>query len=180
MIRLMLLTGSSVLHSRTNMNNPVWNPSNKSATLQTWANSLHQQSKAMFLKDKTHAHILFFFNDTDGLISVNPVPPKTGHMQINGAIKGAIKEHNLFGVIHVGEAWTYFPKDKKDHTAFQLLDGEMKVSDLNQQDKTEALYLRMESRDRDCVVYLNRIIRNGDQVELSSDKMLANEDLKWF
>ena len=160
--------------------NPIWNPSKKSATLQTWANTLHKQAKEMFLKDKTHAHILFSFNDAEGLISINPVPPKTNHEQINGAIRRAIKEHNLYGVIHIGEAWTYFPKDEKDHTAFQLMDGEMKVSELNEQDKTEALYLRMESRDGDCVVYLNRIIRDGDKVELSVDKMIPDEDLKWF
>ena len=131
---------------------PLWNPAAPSASLRQWAENLYKESQGVFLQDKTHANILFLFKDS-GPVSISPVPPKTTHEQIQAAIRTAIREDNLYGVIHVGEAWTYFQKERKDHTAFQLLDGELRVSDLKDGDKTEALYLRMESRDGDCLVY---------------------------
>jgi hypothetical protein len=159
--------------------NPLWNPDAKSASIRKWADHLHKEAKRVFLQDKTHAHILFAFQDA-GPVSITPIPPKTIPDQVHNAIVRAIRENNLYGVIHVGEAWTYFPKGKNDHTAFQLLDGEIRVSDLRDGDKTEALYLRMETRDGDCVVYLNRIMRNGKKVELGEQRTISDEDLKWF
>jgi len=159
--------------------NPLWNPAAKSASIRKWADHLHKEAKRVLLQDRTHAHILFAFQDA-GPVSITPVPPKTSQDQTHNAIIIAIRENNLYGVIDVGEAWTYFPKGKKDHTAFQLLDGEMRVSDLRDGDKTEALYLRMETRDGDCVVYLNQILRNGDKVGLGEHRTISDEDLKWF
>lgn len=157
---------------------PLWIPTAKSASIHKWAESLHKQAKAAFLKNKGHAHILFLFKD-DGLTSINPVPPKTSHEQIYNAIRKAIMDNNLYGVIHVGECWTYFPK-KHDHTAFQILDGELKVADLKDEDKTEALYMRMESRDGDCVLFLDKIERKGDEVMLGDARRIEGEELKWW
>ena len=61
--------------------NPLWNPAAKSASIRKWADHLHKESKRVFLKDKTHAHILFLFKDS-GPVSITPVPPKTDHLQI--------------------------------------------------------------------------------------------------
>jgi hypothetical protein len=159
--------------------NPLWNPAAKSASIRKWADHLHKEAKRVFLQDKTHAHIVFGFRDS-GPVSITPVPPKTAHGQVHDAIARAIRETDLYGVIHVGEAWTYFPKGKEDHTAFQLLDGEMRVSDLSDEDRTECLYLRVESRDGDCVVYIDRIARNGDEVGLGEQRTIEDEDLEWF
>ena len=123
---------------------------------------------------------MLFRSQDSGPISVTPVPPKTTPEQIHTAIVGAIRDDKLYGVICVSEAWTYFQKEHRDHTAFQLLDGEMKVSDLKAGDKTEALYLRMESKDGDCLVYLDRIIRHGDKVDLGEHRTINGEELKWF
>ena len=159
--------------------NPLWNPAAKSASIRKWADHLHKEAKRVFLQDKTHAHILFAFEDT-GPVSVTPVPPKTPQDQVHNAIIASIRKNRLYAIIDIGEAWTYFPKGTKDHTAFQLLDGEMRVSDLREGDRTEALYLRMESRDGDCVVHLDRIERDGDKVGLGEHKTIADEDLQWF
>lgn len=161
------------------MNKPDWNPFAKSDSIRKWAEHLHEESEQMFLADKSHVSVLFAFTD-EGFSSVNPIPAGATHEQIYIAIRGAILEHNLYAVIHLGEVWTYFPKEQKDHTVSQLLDGEMRVNDLNEEDKTEALYLRMESRDKDCVVYLNRILRNGDKVDLGGERMMPDENLRWF
>jgi hypothetical protein len=161
------------------MNRPLWNPSEKSASIRKWAEELHKESKRVFLLDKTHAHLLFLFKD-EGPVGINPIPPKTDQAQIYEAIRRAVKDNNLYAVIYVGEVWTYFLKHKKDHTAFQLLDGEMKVSDLRDEDKTEALYLKMESRDGASLIYLDKIVRDKGQVGLGDGKTIEGEDLKWF
>ena len=159
--------------------NPLWNPAAKSASLRKWADHLHKEAKRVFLQDKAHAHFVFSFGDS-GPVAVTPVPSKTPQDQIHNAIMVAIRKDNLYGIIDVGEAWTYFPKGGKDHTAYQLLDGEKRVSDLQNGDRTEALYLRMESRDGGCVVYLNPILRAGTRVELGEERTISHEDLLWF
>ncbi|OGV59076.1 MAG: hypothetical protein A2283_03810 [Lentisphaerae bacterium RIFOXYA12_FULL_48_11] len=161
------------------MNHSEWDSHNKQASIFKWADSLHKQAKEMFLKDKTHAHLVFSFKDT-GLVSINPIPPKTDNAQVHSGIMQAIKQHNLYAVICIAEAWTYFKKGKKDHTAAQILDGEIKVSELRDEDKTEVLYLRMESRDGACVVFLDEIVRDGEDVRLGEWKTLNDEELKWF
>ena len=108
------------------------------------------------------------------------VPPKTNREQIHNAIVNAVQKNNLYAVVHYGEAWTYFTKGERDHTSFQLLDGEMRVSDLREADKTEALFLRMESRDGDCVVYIDKILRNGENVRLGEGMIIKDEERKWF
>lgn len=125
---------------------PQWNPADKAASFLIWAEWLHEQAKEMFAKDKTHGNIVFLFGD-QGIASINPVPPNTEPDQLTAGVRQAVKENDLFGVVTIAEAWTYFPKSEKDHTSFQLLDGEMKVADLNDSDKTEALMVRMENRD---------------------------------
>ena len=159
--------------------NPLWRPDTNSASLREWADHLHKEAKRVFLRDKAHAHFVFSFGDS-GPVAVTPVAPKTPQDQIHNAIMVAIRKDNLYGIIDVGEAWTYFPKGGKDHTAYQLLDGEKRVSDLQDGDRTEALYLRMESGDGDCVVYLDRIVRDGDKVGLGEHRTISHEDLLWF
>lgn len=158
---------------------PIWIPSAKSASIRKWTEQLHEEAKRVFLQDKTHAHLLFLFNDAAGLISINPIPPKTDNDIVNESMQRAVKEHELYGIILIAEAWVYFPKEN-DHTAFQLMDGEMKVSDLNDEDKTEVLVVRMESRDGDCLLYLDKIIRNGEQVDLGAGRQINPASRDWF
>lgn len=157
-----------------------WNPKARSASIRKWADNLHKEAKRLFLQDKTHAHLLFFFDGEQGLISVNPVPPKTAQAQVDASVAKAVKDNKLFGVIFIGEAWAYFRKSATDHTAFQLLDGEMSVKDLRDEDKTEVLYMRMESLEKDSLVRLNRIVRTGEEVALSPDKKIWGEEQRWF
>ena len=123
---------------------PKWLANEESACIKKWADNLHTEAKRLFNQDGTHGNILFLFNKENGLVSVNPVPPNVDHDQLNDSIMNAVIEHNLYGVIFIGETWAYFIKEN-DHTAFQLLDGEMKVSELNDEDKKEALIVRMEN-----------------------------------
>lgn len=157
---------------------PKWIPNAESASIQKWTDYLHAEAKRLFRQDGTHASLLFCFNKEQGLVSVSPVPPNIEHNQLDEAIINAVSEHHLYAVIFIGETWMYFIKEN-DHTAFQLLDGEMKVSDLNAEDKKEALMVRMESSDGNCQVYLDEIIRDEKGIILRESKAVK-ESKKWF
>ncbi len=152
---------------------PIWTPDAESECIRNWTENLHNEAKRLLTQDGTHASLLFLFNKESGLISVNPVPPNVDHAQLNEAMKNAVNEHDLYGVVVICETWVYFMKEK-DHTTFQLLDGEMKVSDLNSEDKREALMVRMENCDGDCLVYLDEIIRDKNNVTLKDGLITKN------
>lgn len=161
------------------LDNPKWIPNAESECIRKWTENLHAEAKRQMTQDGTHANILFLFNKESGLISVNLIPPNVDHGQLNAAVENAINEHSLYGIVFIGETWAYFMKEK-DHTAFQLLDGEMKVSDLNSEDKKEALMVRMENSDGECLVYLNEIIRDNNGVTLKDDLITQSSQKKWF
>jgi hypothetical protein len=128
----------------------------------------------MFRKDKTHCQILFLFSDA-GLVSVNPVPANTAAGALAAGVRQAVLENGLYGVIMIAEAWTYLPKRAKDHTAVQIMCGEMNVADLKDDDRTEALIVRLEGRDGGHLTWLDPIIRTGDDVTLGEGVVLGPE-----
>lgn len=158
---------------------PKWIANAESSCILKWTDYLHAEAKRLFNQDGTHGNVLFSFSKEKGLISVNLIPPNTDHDQLNEAITNAVNEHNLYGVVVIGETWMYSIKEK-DHTAFQLLDGEMRVSDLNDEDKKEALMIRMENRDGDCLIYLDEIIRDKNGHALNENKIIRSAQRKWF
>ena len=158
---------------------PKWISGEESTCIRKWADFLHTEAKRLFNQDGTHGNMLFCFNRENGLISVNPIPPNTDQDQVNEAITNAVIENNLYGVILIGESWMYSLKEK-DHTSFQLLDGEMRVSDLNDEDKKEALMIRMENSDGDCLIYLDEIIRNENGHALKEGEIIKSAQKKWF
>ena len=153
---------------------PIWNPADKQASLKAYAEFLHGEAVRMFRKDKTHVQILFLFTDA-GLVSVNPVPANTAADALTAGVKQAVLENGLYGVIMIAEAWTYMPKRAKDHTTVQIMCGEMNVADLKDEDRTEALMLRMESRDGGHLTWLDPIIRTSDDVTLGEGMVLGRE-----
>lgn len=155
-----------------NDSQPPWNPSDKLGSLKAYAEWLHVIAAATFLKDKSHLQILFLFNDA-GLASMNPVPEGTEPDRLLAGVRQAVLEHNLYGVITIAEAWTYMPKRLGDHTAVQIMCGEMNVEDLRDVDRTEALMLRMESRDGGHLTWLDPIQREGADVRLGDGMVLG-------
>ena len=53
--------------------------------------------------------------------------------------------------------------------------GEMRVEDLKDDDRTEALMLRMESRDGGHLTWLEPIMRDGGKVVLGEGMVLGRE-----
>lgn len=158
---------------------PEWITNAESECIRKWTEYLHAEAKRLFAQDGTHVNLLFCFNKEHGLVSVNPVPQNIDQDQLDSAIMNAVIEHHLYGVVFIGETWMYFVKEK-DHTAFQLLDGEMKVSDLNDEDKREALIVRMENSEEECIIFLDEIKRDENGTTLKECKDIKMVQNKWF
>ncbi|MDD4869074.1 MAG: hypothetical protein PHR77_00840 [Kiritimatiellae bacterium] len=159
---------------------PGWNPADPAASLKTYAKWIRGMAVNTFLSDKTHAELFFFIKAT-GPSSVFPVPPKTDRKEVISAIRQAILKDDIYGIIHIAEAWTYTPSGMNDHTARQILDGEMSVSALNKTDKREALLVSFESREGICEVWSASILRDDKKgVTLGGDmRRIKNSWTNW-
>lgn len=158
---------------------PKWISNEASESIQKWAEYLHEKAKEMFVQDGTHANMLFLFTKQNGLVSIDLIPPNLDHAQSYSAIADTVIEHNLYAVILIGETWCYSLKEN-DHTSFQILDGEMQVSDLNDEDKKEALIVKLETKDDDSLIFLDEILRANDGVTLKESLMIRTACKEWI
>ena len=91
----------------------------------------------------------------------------TLYLQVNTVLQGdfltilrqTIQMNDIYGVVHIVEAWAFIPKRPDDHTMKQILAGEIAVSDLKNGDKTEALVVRYECRDGSQRMWISPIVR---------------------
>ena len=95
----------------------------------------------MFLKAGTHVEIYFLFSK-DGQGTLIQVPPGMDRETFMANLKETMLKMGSYGVIQIAEVWTYLPPRPNDHTFRQVLEGEIKVSELKPEDRTEALLVR--------------------------------------
>jgi hypothetical protein len=154
---------------------PSWNAAAPVESLHAFAKWLQNEAREVFAKDGTHAHLLFLIDKEQGLVSMNPIPPNTNKEQISAGVRQAIEEHDIYAVVSVAESWVYYPNGPRDHTAIQLRYNEMGVADLRDEDRREALLVRMESSDGELLTWFSPIVRNKDSVRLGSGVVLPRE-----
>jgi hypothetical protein len=117
-----------------------------------------EEARRTFLKDGTHLEVFFLYR-ADGQGAMGNPPPQMDRDQFIQVLRQTIEMNEIFGVIHVVEAWVYIPKKPNDHTMKQIMAGEMAVSDLKQGDKAEALIVRYECRDGSQRLWINQVLR---------------------
>ena len=66
-----------------------------------------------------------------------------------------------YGVIQVAEAWTYMRRSPTDHVFTQVMQGEMRVSDLSRGERTEALIVAAQARAGAGRMWISPILRGG-------------------
>lgn len=115
-----------------------------------------------FLKDGTHVE-LFFIVLADGQAGIGMPPPGMERDRVATMLRQALKENNAYGIVHVVEAWTYFPKQPDDHTVRQILQGEIAVSELKPEERQETLLIHHQTRAGLNVLRLNPIVRSANQ-----------------
>ena len=158
-----------------NISSPGWNPGNPFISFQSFAHSIHEQAKRVLLKDKFHAE-MFFFIPLDG----------NGHIvQWTGGdnrdatakwVREHIREHYIYGVVHVCECWARLADGPHDHVLDQIIDGEIRVSELRPEDRVEALSVSAQSRDGYSNNWIDEIIRGKAKGAMTLGKCTSFSD----
>ena len=135
------------------------------------------EARTTFLKDGSHVELFFLYRE-DGEGALGHPPPDMEREQFTQMLRQTIQENEIFGVVHIIEAWVYIPKKSGDHTMKQILDGEMAVSDLNPGDKAEALIVRYECRDGTQRMWTSQILRTKTGGVALADALEMGDEVK--
>jgi hypothetical protein len=139
-----------------------WNPSNPIISFQSFAHYIHEQAKSVMLRDGFHAE-MFFFLPLNGRGHIVQHAGKDRDATAKW-VKDHIREHYVYGLVHICEAWVRFASGKTDHILDQVIDGEIRVSELRPEDRSEALTVVAQSRDGYSHNWIDEIIRTKKKV----------------
>ena len=145
---------------------PAWDAADRAGSFARYAEWLNEKARFTFLSAGFHAE-MFFFMRADGQGGMGMPPKGMDRDRVVAMLRQTIRANDIYGIVHICEAWTLFPKRPKDHTFKQVLDGEIAVSELRPEDRTEALTVRMESRDGASHLWLSPIMRTNLGVALA-------------
>ena len=160
---------------------PDWNSSDPSASMRHMAEWFVEEARATFLKDGTHQERFFIFQK-DGNASVIG-QEGLDRAQFAAALKHHARAEKVFGIVHVVIIRAYIPRRPNDHTWIQLTSGEMRMSDLKHEDKTESLLVHYKCRDGTQRAWISPIVRPkdggvalGDALEMdeTTERMFAS------
>ena len=137
---------------------PDWNPADPLASFKRFALFIHDKAKETLLRDKTHAE-MFFCLDLKGQGHIVLWQEKDRNLQANW-IRQHINDHYLYGIVHVCEAWAHFAKQPNEHTQKQLEAGEMRVSQLRPEHRSDVLTVLAQSRDGYSHSWVDEVLKN--------------------
>jgi len=147
---------------------PEWVASNPSGSFRKFADYMHQQAKKYLLNDGYHAEMLFFMPlDGEGVLVL---PEGNGRDAMAQWVRDYIRKNYIYGVVHVCESWVKFADSPNDHTVKQIQAGEMKVSDLKPEHRTEALAVSAQSRDGFSINWIDEMVRHKKKGTLKLGK----------
>lgn len=139
-----------------------WDAKDPMGSFQKFAHFIHGNAKKYLLEDKTHAEMLFFMPlDGQGtLVTIQSADGDNGRDEMAQWVRDYIGKHYIFGVVHICESWVKFADNPNDHTVKQIIAGEMKVSELKPEHRTEALSVSAQSRDGYSINWIDEMIRH--------------------
>lgn len=138
---------------------PDWDTSKAADSFRAFAHFVHGQAKGILLRDGNHSEMLFFMpSDGKGELALWGNPNRDLQAQW---IRRHITENYSYGVIHVVEAWAHFAPTPGDHTLKQVIAGEIRVSELRPEDRTEVLMVSAQSRDGWAISWTDQINRDA-------------------
>lgn len=137
-----------------------WDRATPMESFKAFAAFIHEQAKSVLVADKNHGEMVFFM-PLSGQGHVMPWVGDDRDAQ-NKWMRRYIRENYIYGVVHVGEVWARFAETgPKDHTLKQVIDGEIRVSELKPEDRKEALSVTAQSRDGYAHTWVDEILRMG-------------------
>ncbi len=122
-----------------------WDAAKPAESFRAFGNYVHGQAKEILLKDGHHSEMLFFI-PLDGNGHVVLWRSNDRDLEADWLRRHAAERY-AYGVVHVVEAWMHLAPKPGDHTLKQIMDGEIKVSELKPGDRKEVLMVSAQSRD---------------------------------
>jgi hypothetical protein len=146
---------------------PEWNKFAPSPSFMNYSTSIQEQAREVFLRDKCHAEFVFLMHeDGDGRLIQVKTSDHNDRDRFAEWLRQVIKANDVFGVIHICEAWIYMKRGEKDHLLKQILLNEIAPSELRPEDKREALNVMAQARDGYAKTWISEIQREGKKVSL--------------
>jgi len=143
---------------------PAWDKANPAESFKAFANAIHEQARETLLQDKTDAELLFLMPlDGQGqLVQVR----EQDRDKLADSLKQYVTEHYTFGVVHIAEGWIRLKEGKSDHIFRQIEAGEIKISELKEEHRKEALMVTAQARDGYSKLWIDEIVRDGLDISL--------------
>ncbi|MFZ4394605.1 MAG: hypothetical protein ACOYOU_03145 [Kiritimatiellia bacterium] len=145
---------------KTPISAPGWDAARPADSFKTFARNIHEKAKSVLLRDGHHSE-MFFFLPQDGRGHIVLWRSNDRDLEADW-IRKHISEHHTYGVVHVVEAWMHMAKKPGEHTLNQLMDGEIKVSELLPEHRQEALMVSAQSHGGWAISWVDEILRGGD------------------
>ena len=137
---------------------PEWDAARVADSFRAFASHVHGMAKDILLRDGHHAE-MFFFMPLDGNGYIVLWRSNDRDLEADW-LRQHIAAHYIFGVVHVVEAWMHLAPTPGDHTLKQLMAGEMRVSDLRPEHRSEVLMTSAQARDGWAISWVDEIRRN--------------------
>jgi hypothetical protein len=151
---------------------PKWDNANPMESFSRYAVYLHEKAKWMFLKDKTHVELIFAIRpNKEGILLL----VRGNRDAFVANLKQMIQNSDIIGIVHIAEAWMH---SGNDHITKQIMWGEISVSDLKPEHRTEALTVSVQSRDGQSFAWFDPIKRDEKTGEVSLDKGFRLEKIE--
>ena len=162
--------------SRDGSRMPTWDKSNPSESLRCIGSWFNDEARRSFLKYATHTEMFFLYKD-DGQGGMLQPPRDMDRDTFVKVFKNAIRQNDIFGVVHIVEAWTYAPRSLNDHAYKQILDGEIMIAELKAEDRAETLVVRYECRNGNQNIWFNPIMRTKDGGVALQDSVIIEDKM---
>jgi hypothetical protein len=140
---------------------PKWNAAEPYESFMAYAEFLQEQARGMFLASGTHLEILFLLS-SQGVIQPQPIAPPMGREQIADILRQQLPDSDVYGLIHIAEAWAYFHEGLNDPTLKQIVMGEIKPSELRDEHRSEVLLISLLTRDGQRQAWYDEIRRDQE------------------
>ena len=130
----------------------------------------NELARQKFLQDGSHEEVFILFaSDAEGgKVALAQPPMDMDRNSFCRVLRNNIREQDVETIVHIAEVWTYAPKGPNDHTWKQIQEGEIKVSQLKESDKEEALMVNVVCRGGAEYGYSNAILRTTDGIALAN------------
>lgn len=137
---------------------PGWDATKPLESFKAFAAAVRAKARQILVSQGYHSEMVFFMP----LSGQGEAVPWVGDDREAQAkwMRRHIKDHYAYGVVHVCEGWARFAETgPNDHTLKQVIAGEIRVSELDPDDRREVLTVTVQTRDGYSHTWMDEMVR---------------------